>query len=110
MTFDWDDKFHYGMFRGSTVRNVRHHKPSYLVWTTIYTAHKFTPEIMEVLKTLVRRGPNRQGMTRTLVRRFGELYMDGWQHPRLRQRITWGHNWDDDHDESMEADLMGGPW
>lgn len=77
MVMDWEDRFTYGIYQHYQVGLVWRMKPSYLVWTTIYTQHRFVPEITEAIQEYVRRGP-KGSLTETLVNRFNEKYGAPW--------------------------------
>jgi hypothetical protein len=64
------------MCRGLTVREVFRAKPSYLVWTMVYTNHRFSHEVVQALHEEVAKGPNRN-MTVSLVEKFREIYQPG---------------------------------
>lgn len=72
---DWNDKFHYGMFRNCYVKDVFRCKPSYLAWTMCYTSKRFKEDIVEVLNGMVQAEPPIRGFNYTLRQRYHEKFL-----------------------------------
>lgn len=76
MVMGWRDTFRYGMFRNCSVSYVNYAKPSYLIWTLVYTKHSFDEEVMQSLNTMMFR-PKNYGISNLLAQKFRERGTEG---------------------------------